>query len=140
MELLNLFPLEGVHLTLKKLLLTGVSGWNGVSQLLLQVSFFHDLLLVALKILSSTCCKADVLSHASKTPIVRKVPIPGFVSSPAHFFAVVGSRHYFQPTAQLSCGHYGCPSFGELSAVGIVMGTGGLHSHGVLWCSLPFVW
>lgn len=39
LELLNLFPLEGVHLTLQKLLLTGVSGWNGVTQLLLQVHF-----------------------------------------------------------------------------------------------------
>lgn len=37
MELLNLFPLEGVHLTLQKVVLTGVSGWNGVTQLLLQV-------------------------------------------------------------------------------------------------------
>ena len=37
LELLNLFPLEGVHLTLQKLLLSGVSGWNGVTQLLLQV-------------------------------------------------------------------------------------------------------
>lgn len=37
LELLNLFPLEGVHLTLDKLLLTGVSGWNGVTQVLLQV-------------------------------------------------------------------------------------------------------
>ncbi len=37
LELLNLFPLEGVHLTLRKLVLTGVSGWNGVAQLLLQV-------------------------------------------------------------------------------------------------------
>lgn len=40
LELLNLFPLEGVHLTLQKLLLTGVSGWNGVAQLLLQVISF----------------------------------------------------------------------------------------------------
>ena len=38
LELLNLFPLEGVHLTLQKLLLSGVSGWNGVTQLLLQVT------------------------------------------------------------------------------------------------------
>lgn len=37
LELLNLFPLEGVHLTLQKLLLSGVSGWGGVTQLLLQV-------------------------------------------------------------------------------------------------------
>lgn len=41
LELLNLFPLEGVHLTLQKLLLTGVSGWNGVTQLLLQVLLFR---------------------------------------------------------------------------------------------------
>ena len=40
LELLNLFPLEGVHLTLQKLVLTGVSGWNGVAQLLLQVRMF----------------------------------------------------------------------------------------------------
>lgn len=40
LELLNLFPLEGVHLTLQKLLLTGVSGWSGVTQLLLQVLCF----------------------------------------------------------------------------------------------------
>ncbi|CAM9374638.1 unnamed protein product [Scytosiphon promiscuus] len=42
MELLNLFPLEGVHLTLQKLLLTGASGWNGVAQLLLQ-SWVQDI-------------------------------------------------------------------------------------------------
>lgn len=42
LELLNLFPLEGVHLTLKKLLLTGVSGWDGVAQLLLQVPWMPD--------------------------------------------------------------------------------------------------
>ncbi|CAM9161574.1 unnamed protein product, partial [Hapterophycus canaliculatus] len=42
MELLNLFPLEGVHLTLQKLLLTGASGWNGVTQLLLQ-SWVQDI-------------------------------------------------------------------------------------------------
>ncbi|CBN78544.1 ATG2 Autophagy-related protein homolog [Ectocarpus siliculosus] len=42
MELLNLFPLEGVHLTLQKVVLTGVSGWNGVTQLLLQ-SWVQDI-------------------------------------------------------------------------------------------------
>lgn len=41
LELLNLFPLEGVRLTLQKLLLTGVSGWSGVTQLLLQVSISY---------------------------------------------------------------------------------------------------
>lgn len=44
LELLNLFPLEGVHLTLEKLLLTGVSGWNGVMQVLLQVIFSRDVM------------------------------------------------------------------------------------------------
>eukprot|EP00903_Cladosiphon_okamuranus_P020010 g18380.t1 len=42
LELLNLFPLEGVHLTLQKLLLTGVSGWDSVTQLLLQ-SWVQDI-------------------------------------------------------------------------------------------------
>lgn len=43
LELLNLFPLEGVQLTFKKLLLTGLSGWDGAAQLLLQVFMDGDI-------------------------------------------------------------------------------------------------
>lgn len=57
LELLNLFPLEGVHLTLQKLLLTGVSGWNSVTQLLLQVLLSWSILVLVQQV--SACSSVE---------------------------------------------------------------------------------